>query len=1448
MRLIQQALQQFGLRCIAAAVIALAVSMAVIGCNTAPEDIQMTTHRRALAGMEVQNGLSISGPQPFAIDKPDSITLDIGDGFTGAKQVAVTIELNEYVKDGLSIHWDGAHNTRAGHDDTATVWEDLSGNGVDLELTLSDVNHWVDGGFALDATQFPVPQSLVDLVNGDGFTFEMVLDDYVGTGTSFGTILSSANDNFSYFHRVSNGVLEFKNAGNARPKVADATAIFQGATGAIVFDKGELSTLYVDGAASATFTPTANIGANNMWLGHAAGSRKWSGVIKAVRLYNRPLRAEEIAFNHAIDQSNRMGRKLVSASIDGVPFENGAAELAVNFVDGQAVLPLRISGEGPVTLSVSIDDLSASLSFILENAGMNALSRLAELEVSHRAEMTETQRTAAVEAAAAAVLASEGTRYDAFSATYVSDGTYQFTITIDGDTQSIQQEVLLVTDLALIEEAAATLAIRLFPVDETLPLVEQLNTVWKRASQIVTETRFAANGGTVDVSEAGELFTLRLSLNSDADTVAITPNRTVWTENFDNVNNGTLPSGWHYAGSAVRVEDGKLFTAGGSLDQVFSPMGIDAEAPADFVYEADIRFVSVGESTRWGALMFAYDEGTWFQTIARQNATASNGVEFAQWTGSGWNVIQTTSFAEALDSNRPYRFKAVYSRGAVTQYINDKMLLTTPVSINRGLFGFSSSGVHMEIDNIQVTLTPMTTPVADFGADIYAPVTAIPVPPTVALDAGEMTPAVFNALKRPATVIAYPDANLDIYAADGAYIGSLLNNYLEKASKTAISAFYLRDAATASALEDFLTANGVRDVFVMADADNAHLVQRITDAVGTVSGIIEFPTLSAAVDESDLWDVVATTNMHHAKIAVIPAQATTADSVLYLQRRGITVWVRISSDEMQIYTQLTNGVDGIVTAEYMPVIDAIESFTDVTLLRKPLITGHRGMPSRFIENTLRSAIGAYEAGADTIENDVYITTDGVIVVNHDSTTERLHTENLTVENATWAELAALKFKSGDALPNERMSTLEEYFVEFKGTEVVHFIEIKSSKPEIVAAIRDLARAYDVEHQCVVISFNARIVQQMRIDWPEVTTGFLGNFGDTGSAKGNIAGVMAKVRPANTTFNPSFSATAAFTQTVYDAKHRGVTIFAWTINGATIGTAAMTGLQGITTNEAWRLENTPWTIQVEDIVTEGRSPAAPMAGFSLSASMRTRIGEEVTAPDYELIQLSGPEIKTDAQGYYVENDGLAVAMLRHLVAPQYSAPYYIYSNPFSVRVVFPVSGVSLEKTALTLVAGDSETLVVNMTPEYATEQELIWRSSDDGVAVVDENGQVTAIASGTASITVTTVDGGFSAEAKITVVPVWQTSTVYSEGDVVGFNGLFWQASWWTMNQTPGDPFGPWQQLATADDGTSLWTATTIYTAGDIVLYQGILYQAQWWTRNQTPGQKWSPWKVVSQAD
>ncbi|MBQ3509711.1 MAG: Ig-like domain-containing protein [Peptococcaceae bacterium] len=105
------------------------------------------------------------------------------------------------------------------------------------------------------------------------------------------------------------------------------------------------------------------------------------------------------------------------------------------------------------------------------------------------------------------------------------------------------------------------------------------------------------------------------------------------------------------------------------------------------------------------------------------------------------------------------------------------------------------------------------------------------------------------------------------------------------------------------------------------------------------------------------------------------------------------------------------------------------------------------------------------------------------------------------------------------------------------------------------------------------------------------------------------------------------------------------------------------------------------------------------------------------------------------------------------------------------VVIPVSGVTLDKTALELEIGDSETLTATVSPDNATDKTVIWTSSNTAVATV-ENGVVTAIAEGEAVITAQA--GDKIATCNVTVnepePPTAETYTVTVDGSYTAENG------------------------------------------------------------------------------
>ena len=110
----------------------------------------------------------------------------------------------------------------------------------------------------------------------------------------------------------------------------------------------------------------------------------------------------------------------------------------------------------------------------------------------------------------------------------------------------------------------------------------------------------------------------------------------------------------------------------------------------------------------------------------------------------------------------------------------------------------------------------------------------------------------------------------------------------------------------------------------------------------------------------------------------------------------------------------------------------------------------------------------------------------------------------------------------------------------------------------------------------------------------------------------------------------------------------------------------------------------------------------------------------------------------------------------------------------------VSSVSLNKTSTSLTAGDTEQLTATISPSNATNKNVTWSTSNNAVATVS-NGLVTAVAAGSATITVTTVDGSKKATCSVTVTaaaPVGEQTATYT------FNNKSWgtTSTNWTSGQ------------------------------------------------------------------
>lgn len=97
---------------------------------------------------------------------------------------------------------------------------------------------------------------------------------------------------------------------------------------------------------------------------------------------------------------------------------------------------------------------------------------------------------------------------------------------------------------------------------------------------------------------------------------------------------------------------------------------------------------------------------------------------------------------------------------------------------------------------------------------------------------------------------------------------------------------------------------------------------------------------------------------------------------------------------------------------------------------------------------------------------------------------------------------------------------------------------------------------------------------------------------------------------------------------------------------------------------------------------------------------------------------------------------------------------------------PVTGVSLDKSTDSVEIGSTTTLTETVAPSNATNKTVSWSTSNSSVATVS-NGVVTGVSAGSAVITVTTQDGGFTDTCTVTVTPAVTYTFVPASSMVVG---------------------------------------------------------------------------------
>ncbi len=158
-------------------------------------------------------------------------------------------------------------------------------------------------------------------------------------------------------------------------------------------------------------------------------------------------------------------------------------------------------------------------------------------------------------------------------------------------------------------------------------------------------------------------------------------------------------------------------------------------------------------------------------------------------------------------------------------------------------------------------------------------------------------------------------------------------------------------------------------------------------------------------------------------------------------------------------------------------------FTLASLSNEPQrFIAHRGFSSVYPENTIPSIEGALSNGFYGCEFDVHTTKDGVWILNHDSSIDKMTDGSGDISSYTYEELLEYNIDSGNGIENYKnlkLPKLEDALKLFTDNEAVPFIEIKGYDTESFSDLLKLIDDARLSDRAVIISFDMDALLSVR---------------------------------------------------------------------------------------------------------------------------------------------------------------------------------------------------------------------------------------------------------------------------------------------------------------------------------------------------------------------------------
>ena len=147
---------------------------------------------------------------------------------------------------------------------------------------------------------------------------------------------------------------------------------------------------------------------------------------------------------------------------------------------------------------------------------------------------------------------------------------------------------------------------------------------------------------------------------------------------------------------------------------------------------------------------------------------------------------------------------------------------------------------------------------------------------------------------------------------------------------------------------------------------------------------------------------------------------------------------------------------------------------------------HRGASTYCPENTAMSFYTGLYMGANGIETDVQLTKDGVAVLFHDDTLDRVMGVSGRVSDFTYQQLKEFPIRHNGKV--DYIITLEDFFRLFSKQDITFAIELKGENTEQIVA--EMICKYRIADKCIATSFQFPYLLKMKKLFPKLRLGYL----------------------------------------------------------------------------------------------------------------------------------------------------------------------------------------------------------------------------------------------------------------------------------------------------------------------------------------------------------------------